>query len=223
MKGKLIVMEGLDGCGKQTQTALLKDKLEQKGYKVITITFPDYQSEASAPVKMYLNGDFGDKASEVNPYMASAFYAVDRIASYKKYWEKDLKNGTIVIADRYTTSNMLHQATKLDGKDRDEYLNWLVDFEFNRLGLPVPDGVIYLDMPQEAAQELRKNRLNKFEGCDIHEKDKAYLEKCAAAAKSLSEKYGWRMVSCVRDGNLRTIEDINEEVVTVAEAWIWGK
>ncbi len=223
MKGKLIVMEGLDGCGKQTQTALLKDKLIQKGYKVITITFPDYNSDASIPVKMYLNGEFGDKAAEVNPYMASAFYAVDRIASYKKNWEKELRDGAVVIADRYTTSNMLHQATKLDGSDREEYLDWLVDFEFNRLGLPVPDGVIYLDMPQEVSQKLRSSRENKFDGGDIHEKDRAYLEKCADAAQSLAEKYGWKIVKCIDGERLRTIEEINNEVVNLAEAWLWEK
>ncbi|MDD4688147.1 MAG: deoxynucleoside kinase [Eubacteriales bacterium] len=223
MKGKLFVMEGLDGCGKQTQTALLKEKLIQMGYNVMTITFPDYDSGASTPVKMYLNGEFGDKASEVSPYMASAFYAVDRIASYKKHWEKELQAGTIVIADRYTTSNMLHQATKLEGAERDEYLDWLTDFEFNRLGLPVPDGVIYLDMPQEFARTLRSQRDTKFEGSDIHEKDREYLEKCSRAAQSIADKYGWKTVKCVVDEKLRTIEEINEEVVGLAEAWLWEK
>ncbi len=223
MKGKLLVMEGLDGCGKQTQTALLKEKLIQKGYNVITITFPDYDSDASIPVRMYLNGEFGDKASEVSPYMASTFYAVDRIASYKKHWEKALADGAVVIADRYTTSNMLHQATKLDGDAREEYLNWLTDLEFNRLGLPVPDGVIYLDMPQEVSKKLRNQREDKFQGNDIHEKDRAYLEKCASAAKELADKYNWRIVNCVEGDCLRTIEDINNEVVNLAEAWLWEK
>lgn len=223
MKGKLLVMEGLDGCGKQTQTALLKEKLIEKGYNVVTITFPDYDSDASIPVKMYLNGEFGDKASEVSPYMASTFYAVDRIASYKKNWEKALLDGAVVIADRYTTSNMLHQATKLEGKERDEYLDWLTDLEFNRLGLPVPDGVIYLDMPQDFSRKLRSQREEKFEGNDIHEKDREYLEKCASAARSLAEKYNWKIINCVDGESLRTIEDINQDVVKLAEAWLWEK
>lgn len=150
----LIVIEGLDGSGKATSAALLEKRLTDEGKQTLKISFPDYESESSALVKMYLSGKFGDKPQDVNAYAASAFYAVDRYAGYKSSWGKKLMQGAWVIADRYTTSNAVHQASKLDGSERDAYLDWLYDFEFEKLGLPRPDCVIYLDVPPKVSQKL---------------------------------------------------------------------
>ena len=154
----LIVIEGLDGSGKATNAALLKEYLEKKGKTVKKITFPDYESDSSALIKMYLAGEFGKKPADVGAYAASAFYAVDRFASYKKDWEQNYKNGDWIIADRYTTSNAVHQASKLEGDERDGYLSWLYEFEFVKMGLPKPDAVIYLDVPPEVSQKLIEGR-----------------------------------------------------------------
>lgn len=215
MKGKLIVIEGLDGAGKQTQAGKLKERLIGLGKQVMPVTFPNYQSGASIPIKMYLNGEFGENASEVNPYMASTFYAVDRIASYKKDWEKELLEGKIVLADRYTTSNMIHQGSKLSGRGRDEYLDWLVDFEFNKLKLPIPDLVVYLDMPFDFSRKLRECRAQKFEGKDIHEQNESYLKKCSEAAQYVANRFGWKVVSCIKDKKIREIDDINDEIFNI--------
>lgn len=214
MKGKLIVIEGLDGSGKQTQTARLRERLEKRNQQVVSITFPNYQSDASLPIKMYLNGEFGEDASNVNPYMASTFYAVDRIASFKTNWEKALLEGKIILADRYTTSNMIHQGSKLSGAERDEYLDWLLDFEYNKLKLPRPDLVIYLDMPFSYSHQLREKRTQKFEGKDIHEQNEVYLKHCHEAAKYVAERYGWTKVSCVSNEKIREIDDINNEILS---------
>ncbi len=212
MKGKLVVIEGLDGTGKQTQSERLKIRLNQMGKEVISITFPNYQSEASIPIKMYLNGKFGDDASKVNPYMASTFYAVDRIASYKMYWEKELYSGKTIIADRYTTSNMIHQGSKVANEKLDNYLDWLVDFEYHRLMLPEPDLVIYLDMPFNFSNTLREKRTQKFEGRDIHEQNDKYLKECYKTALYIAKKYGWITISCIEQGKIRQIDDINDEI-----------
>ncbi len=219
MKGKLIVIEGLDSCGKATQTKLIAKKLEEMNYKVKLVTFPDYDSNSSALVKMYLNGEICEKADDVNPYAASSFYAVDRFASYKKNWEQFYLDGGIIIADRYTTSNMIHQASKIEGtRIKNLYLDWLTDYEYKLLKLPAPNKVIFLDMPPEYSNELMKERANKFTGeqeKDIHEKDKEYLEKTYENALYIAKKYDWKEVFCVEEGQLRTIEDINDEIMSV--------
>ena len=219
MKGKLIVIEGLDSCGKATQTKLIAKKLEEMNYKVKLVTFPDYDSDSSALVKMYLNGEICDKADGVNPYAASSFYAVDRYASYKRNWEQFYLDGGIIIADRYTTSNMIHQASKIEGtRIKNLYLDWLTDYEYKLLKLPAPNKVIFLDMPPEYSNELMKERANKFTGekeKDIHEKDKEYLEKTYENALYIAKKYDWNEVFCVEEGQLRTIEDINDEIMNL--------
>ena len=219
MKGKLIVIEGLDSCGKATQTKLIAKKLEEMNYKVKLVTFPDYDSNSSALVKMYLNGEICDKADDVNPYAASSFYAVDRYASYKRNWEQFYLDGGIIIADRYTTSNMIHQASKIEGtRIKNLYLDWLTDYEYKLLKLPTPNKVIFLDMPPEYSNELMKERANKFTGekeKDIHEKDKEYLEKTYENALYIAKKYDWNEVFCVEEGQLRTIEDINDEIMNL--------
>ena len=206
--GKLIIFEGLDGSGKGTQAELACQNLHSKGYDPLKISFPDYDSPSSALVKMYLAGQFGDKPDDVNAYAASSFYAVDRYAGYKSDWGKFYEEGGILIADRYTTSNAVHQGGKLEGKAREEFFSWLYDLEFNRMGLPKPDLVLWLDMPVEIAETLmRRRERDTSTKADIHERDDGYLHKCREG-----DYFGWTRVSCVRDGKLRSIEDIHEEL-----------
>ena len=214
-KGKLITIEAGDGSGKATQTKALYDRLLAEGYQVLKVEYPDYQSESSALVRMYLGGEFGQQAENVSAYGASAFFAVDRYASYLLNWRQAYESGWIILADRYTTSNMVHQAVKLkDSAEREEFLTWLWDFEFGRLQLPVPDRVIYLDMPPEISDRLINSRAAKDSSRqkDIHEKDTSYLHHCHRAYNEVAEKYGWVKISCAQQGNLRTVQDIHEDV-----------
>lgn len=214
-KGKLITIEAGDGSGKATQTKALYDRLLAEGYQVLKVEYPDYQSESSALVRMYLGGEFGQQAENVSAYGASAFFAVDRYASYLLKWRQAYESGWIILADRYTTSNMVHQAVKLkDTAEREEFLTWLWDFEFGRLQLPVPDRVIYLDMPPEISDRLINSRAAKDSSRqkDIHEKDTSYLHHCHRAYNEVAEKYGWVKISCAQQGNLRTVQDIHEDV-----------
>lgn len=214
-KGKLITIEAGDGSGKATQTKALYDRLLAEGYQVLKVEYPDYQSESSALVRMYLGGEFGQQAENVSAYGASAFFAVDRYASYLLKWRQAYESGWIILADRYTTSNMVHQAVKLkDSAEREEFLTWLWDFEFGRLQLPVPDRVIYLDMPPEISDRLINSRAAKdsTRKKDIHEKDTSYLHHCHRAYNEVAEKYGWVKISCAQQGNLRTVQDIHEDV-----------
>ena len=214
-KGKLITIEAGDGSGKATQTKALYDRLLAEGYQVLKVEYPDYQSESSALVRMYLGGEFGQQAENVSAYGASAFFAVDRYASYLLKWRQAYEAGWIILADRYTTSNMVHQAVKLkDSAEREEFLTWLWDFEFGRLQLPVPDRVIYLDMPPEISDRLINSRAAKDSSRqkDIHEKDTSYLHHCHRAYNEVAEKYGWVKISCAQHGNLRTVQDIHEDV-----------
>lgn len=220
--GKLIIIEGTDGSGKQTQTELLYKKMKKiKGEdKIKKISFPNYESRASEPVKMYLAGEFGKTAESVNAYAASVLYSVDRFASFKTEWEEFYNNGGIVISDRYTISNMIHQVPKiLDKAEREKYLDWLIDLEWRKIGIPKPDVVFFLDIPFEFSQKLMQDRENKITGekeKDIHEKDKNYLRNAYETAKQLSLKYGWNVISCVSEDKLRTIKDINDEMLKIS-------
>ena len=217
MKGKLIVFEGIDGSGKETQASLLERELKEQGRDVMHISFPDYDSPSSALVKMYLHGDFGSDPSDVNPYAASLFYAVDRFASFRTKWKKFYENGGIVIADRYTTSNMVHQMTKYDEEDkRKKFLKWLEEVEYTELELPRPDVVILLDIPLAVSENLVRERARKGGTMDIHEQNLAYLRKCHAGYEELTELYGWRRICCTKDGILRSMEDIHQDVMKVA-------
>ena len=219
--GKLIIIEGTDGSGKHTQTELLYKKLKEiKGEeKVKKISFPNYESKASEPVKMYLAGEFGKTVESVNAYAASVLYSVDRFASFKTEWEEFYNNDGIVISDRYTISNMIHQVPKiLDENEKEKYLEWLVDLEWEKIGIPKPNIVFFLDIPFEFSQKLMKNRENKITGekeKDIHEKDKNYLKNAYDVAKELSIKYEWNVISCINGDKLRTIEDINNELLKI--------
>lgn len=217
MCGKLIVIEGTDGSGKATQSGRLASRLKAEGREVRKVDYPNYQSQSSALVKMYLQGEFGSRPEDVNAYAASAFYAVDRIASYKKDWEKFYVNGGIVVADRYTTSNMIHQAAKIkDRTERERYLAWLWDFEFDKCGLPVPDAVIFLAMPPAVSQELMRGRQNKAGGSqDIHEENKEYLSHCFMNACDIAGTYDWHKIDCTHAGQVKTIEEIHNEIVQI--------
>ncbi len=208
-KGKIIVLEGTDGSGKHTQTKKLFERLKEERKNVISIEYPRYESDSSALVRMYLNGEFGENAKNISPYVASSFYAVDRIADYMKHWKKYYDEGYVIIADRYTTANMVHQAGKTsDKEERTKLLNWIADHEYNILGLPVPDLVYFLAVTPEANQHLMKTR----EKLDIHEKDINHLRDSYNSAMELVSTYNWTQINCIRDGVLRDIEDIHEEI-----------
>ncbi|WP_297432603.1 thymidylate kinase [uncultured Cetobacterium sp.] len=215
-KGRLIVIEGTDSSGKETQTAMLFERLSEKISNIRKISFPNYESPACAPVKMYLAGDFGTDAEKVNPYPASTMYAIDRYASFKTDWGNFYNSGGVIITDRYTTSNMVHQASKIDNpQEKEMYLSWLEDLEYNKMEIPRPDLVIFLNMPTETAQKLMAERKNKITGedkKDIHEKNVEYLKKSHKNACEISKKYSWKEIKCVENDRLKTIEEISDEV-----------
>lgn len=213
MKGKLIVIEGLDGSGKHTQTVKLKEYCESIGKSVKMVCFPNYASQSSSLVKMYLRGDFGKKADSVNPYAASAFYAVDRFASFKTEWQDFYENGGIVIADRYTTSNAVHQCSKLQREEWDAFLDWLFEFEYKYMGIPDPDSVIYLRSDLETSQKLMTARYNSDESKkDIHERDIEYLKRSKVSADYCACKFGWNTIECMENDTMRPVDDIFSEI-----------
>lgn len=215
--GKLIVIEGLDGSGKSTQLNLLPQSLSKAGIDSRSVSFPNYESDSSALVKMYLNGEFGTHPSDVNAYAASAFYAVDRFASFKTDWGQYYLNGGTVISGRYTTSNAVHQASKMQPEYWDGFLTWLYDFEYVKMGIPKPDKVIFLDMPIEVSQKLLTSRYNgNDEKKDIHERDTEYLEHCRKAAIYTAKFSNWEIISCAQGGQARSIEDIAKDVAAAA-------
>jgi dTMP kinase len=214
--GKLIIMEGLDGSGKSTQTALLEEYLTNRGVQFKKIKLPDYDSKSSTLVNMYLGGEFGRDANAVNPYAAGAFYAVDRFASFVLKWKQDYENGVVILADRYATSNSIYQMEKLDKSEWDEYLDWSADFEYNKIGIPKPDLVIFLDMPIEISQKLMTKRYDGNEGKkDVHEANVEFLKKCRNSALYAAQKQGWKVISCAENDNPRTIEEIHNEIVEI--------
>ena len=212
--GRLIVIEGLDGSGKATQSRLLTEELIRRGLSVRQVSFPCYESDSSALIKMYLRGDFGSDPEDVNAYAASAFFAVDRYASYKSGWQGFYTSGGIVIADRYTTSNAIHQCSKLPEEAWDAYLDWLFTFEYDRLGIPSPDQVIYLASEVAVSQRLLMERYHGEDGKrDIHERDLTYLERSQRAAEYCAGKLRWTRISCVEHDAFRSVEDIHDEIL----------
>ena len=217
MKGRLIVIEGLDGSGKATQAKRLAAALQQLGKRVREISFPNYDSDSSTLVKMYLSGAFGTQPGDVNAYAASSFYAVDRYAGMKQDWGAFYDSGGILIADRYTTSNAVHQCCKLPGAQWDAYLDWLFDYEYRLLGLPTPDLVVYLRLGIETSQRLMSERYHGDEKKkDIHESNLSYLEQAHLAADYCASKYNWKTVECAERGSLRCIDEIGADVWNMA-------
>ena len=211
--GKLIVIEGTDGSGKSTQFRLLTQRLINEGKNFQKLVFPQYKEESSALIRMYLGGEFGTKPSDVNAYAASAFYAVDRYASYKKVWGQWYEQGGLVLSDRYTTSNAVHQTSKEPEEKQGDFLKWLYEFEYDKLGLPCPDLVIYLDVPTGFTEKMMRSREAATNtSADIHEQDMGYLATCRRTGKAAAEFYNWTVIDCVRDGAMRSIEDIHEEI-----------
>ncbi len=218
MRGKLIVIEGLDGSGKSTQIDILAKMFDERKLEYKKIKLPNYEGNSSALVKMYLAGEFGKKPEDVNAYAASAFYAVDRFASFKTIWKDDYESGKLILADRYTTSNAYHQMIKQPRENWDSYIEWLEDFEYSKLGIPKPDLVIYLDMPVEISQKLMSKRYGGNESKkDVHEADVAYLTSCREAASYAAEKMGWVKIKCFENSDARSIESIAEEIGTSVE------
>ena len=217
--GKLIVIEGTDGSGKSTQFRMLTEHLQQAGTQFKKIVFPRYSEDSSALIRMYLGGQFGARPSDVSAYAASTFYGVDRYASYKMDWGKYYEEGGLVLSDRYTTSNAVHQTSKEPPEKQADFLNWLYDFEYDKLGLPCPDLVVYLDVPTDFTEKLLRSREQSTNTkADIHEQDTAYLATCRQIGRLAANHYGWRIIDCVRDGKMRTMEDIHEEIYSLVTA-----
>ena len=211
--GKLIVIEGTDGSGKSTQFRLLAEHLNKDGHVFKNVVFPQYNEPSSALIRMYLGGEFGTDPMDVNAYAASTFYAVDRYASYKKEWGQWYENGGLVICDRYTTSNAVHQASKICGTERSEFLSWLYDLEYQKMKLPRPDLVIYLDVPTDfTIKMLRSREAQTDTHADIHEANSEYLKTCRKMGREAADYYRWTVIHCVRDDNMRSIEDIHAEI-----------
>lgn len=221
MKGKLIILEGGDGSGKATQTEKLHRRLLSENYEVKKVEFPNYTSESSALVKMYLNGEFGSNPDSISPYIASTFYAVDRYASFKRDWEEFYNNGGIILADRYTTSNMVHQTVKISREEEKTiFLDWLYDFEFNIFGLPVPECIILLDMPPDLSLSFIAQRAGKSLDVerDIHEADHEYLMKSYVNANMIASKYNWHKILCTENNSLKSIQEIHDEIYKLVMA-----
>ncbi|MBQ4617153.1 MAG: thymidylate kinase [Clostridia bacterium] len=216
---KLIVLDGLDGSGKSTQLDAVDAWMTARGIPHKQISFPDYSNPSSALVRQYLAGDFGTTPDAVGAYAASSFYAVDRYASFKSFWQTDYEDGTVIVAARYTTSNAIHQMSKLPEEQWDAYLAWLADYEYRLLGLPKPDLVMFLDMPPEVSQALMTSRYEGDESKkDIHERDRSYLLTCRKAALYAAEHDGWQVVPCAENGAPRTIESITASLTTLVES-----
>lgn len=221
--GKLIVIEGTDGSGKSTQFRLLSRHLENDGVAFKHLEFPRYNEESSALIRMYLSGVFGESPANVNAYAASTFYAVDRYASYKMDWGQWYEKGGVVLSDRYTTSNAVHQASKEVGQAQTEYLHWLYDFEYNKLGLPRPDLTIYLDVPTDFTEKMLRGREQATNTqADIHEKDTEYLATCRKTGRAAADYYGWTVIACVKDGKMRSMDDIHNEIYTTVRKCLEG-
>lgn len=214
--GKLFVIEGLDGSGKETQSKMIYQRLIDEGYKVMEISYPRYEKDSSALVKMYLRGDFGKEPSNINPYISSTFYAADRYASYKTEYEEFYNLGGVVIADRYTTSNMVHQGGKIkDDNELEEYLKWLYELEFNIYQIPIPDKVFFLNLPLDKTMERIKQRNNKINNStikDIHENNKEHLLHSYNNALKMMNKYQWDNIDCMDNNRVRSIEEIHQEL-----------
>ncbi|MCL1828851.1 MAG: thymidylate kinase [Oscillospiraceae bacterium] len=221
MQGKLIVLEGVDGSGKSTQYEKLCSRLEAENRPFVKLVFPRYDKESSALIRMYLKGGFGSSPNDVNPYAASTFFAVDRYASHKEEWGAHYSSGGLVLCDRYTTSNAVHQGSKLPDDKLGGFLEWLYDFEFRLLGLPRPDLVLYMDVDADCCISGLKHRqtVTNTEG-DIHETDIDYLKNCLRAGSRAADVLGWKKIKCVKGGLMRNVDEIHLEVYDEVERMV---
>ena len=219
---RLFIIEGIDGSGKSTQVALMRQRLEQMGKNVTQIKLPNYGSPACAPVEQYLAGAFGSDADSVNAYAASSFFAVDRFAYYKTVWGKDYDDGRIILSDRYVSSNLLHQCAKLDAEQRVPYMEWLYDFEYNKMGIPRPDAVFFLDVPPKITGGLMTDRYGGDESKkDIHEKDSEYLLRCYNMGLYCCENLGFHRITCLDDeGHMLSKEAISDAIFRNMEQFL---
>ncbi|MCH5324333.1 MAG: deoxynucleoside kinase [Eubacterium sp.] len=215
MDGQLIVIEGLDGCGKSTQLERLKNKY---GDKARFISFPNYDSASGEIIKQYLTDGFHEENSMTGCYTAAGFYAIDRYISYKTDWEKDYKDGRLIVAARYTSSNAIYQMAKLPKEQWDGFLDWLTDHEFVKFAIPKPALTVFLDMPTEISQQLLSGRYDGDEQKkDIHEKNVAFLQSCRSAAMYAAEKQGWVILPCSADGKPLSVEEVGEKLEKIIE------
>ncbi|MBR3356212.1 MAG: deoxynucleoside kinase [Oscillospiraceae bacterium] len=218
MNGKLIVIEGLDGSGKATQSRLLFDELQKRGVQVGKLSFPDYESLSSGPVRMYLNGEFGDDPDDVDCYSTSVLFAVDRFCSYRSSWKKQYETGTVFVCDRYTTSNEVFQISKLPESEWNQYIHWLEQFEYEMLGIPRPDCVLFLNMSEECSARLLEKRYGGDESKkDIHERDEGFQKRSRQAALYCADKLGWTQIICDENGHLQSVEKIHEMIMNALE------
>jgi len=214
--GKLIVFEGIDGSGKSTQFEMMCTRLSNEGRRFKRLVFPRYSEPSSALIKMYLGGDFGENPDSVNAYAASSFYAVDRYASFIQDWCEYHKDGGLILTDRYTTSNALHQGAKIEPNKRESFFKWLYEYEFERLGLPSPDLVVFMDIDAEfAATRLERRQTETGTDADIHEKDMSYLNNCAQSGNQAAAQFGWHRICCVREGIERDAVEIHAEIYDI--------
>lgn len=224
MSGRIIVLEGIDGSGKSSQYRRICSRLDADGIEYRRLVFPRYDKPSGAMAKAYLNGEFGSRPGDVNAYAASTFYAVDRYASFKDDWGEYYNNGGLIFSDRYTTSNAIHQGSKVESDRLEEYFAWLADFEYNKIGLPSPDMVIYLDVTMDIAmRRMRKRESDTNTSADIQESDIDYLKNCFSIASRACSYYGWKSVDCLDSkGNERDIEEKNNEIYAIIKEFING-
>ena len=220
-KGKLIVLEGIDGSGKSSQYRRLCTRMENDGIDYNHIVFPRYDKESSALIRMYLNGEFGANPADVSAYTASTFYAVDRFASYRSDWGKIYESGGLIISDRYTTSNAVHQGCKLEKSELPAFFDWLADLEYVKMGLPKPDLVIYLDVDiQTSLRRMKKRQQSTDTSADIHEKDVSYLSRCLDTASYACEHFGWQSIDYMKNGLEREVDEKNDEIYRLVLSYL---
>lgn len=211
---KILVLDGVDASGKATQAKVLEENLKNIGYKTRLLSFPNYESSSSALVKMYLNGDWGTDATDINPYAAASAYALDRFSTMKNI---DLSEYDVLVMDRYVSSNAIHQAAKLRGEEKNKFLNWVFNYEYTLLGIPVPDQVIFLDMPPEYGAKLMADRaLKAGTQKDIHENAFEYLVDSYLNATHIAKMCNWEIVHCVDKETIKSIQDIQGEILKIA-------
>ena len=219
--GIIITLDGLDASGKETQSALLCEALRGRGYRVRELSFPMYGERSAAAVEMYLSGALGNRPEDTNAYAASTFFSVDRYLSYRTDWKRDVDDpDTVVVTNRYTTANAVHQLSKLPQEQWEGFLTWLWDFEFGKVGLPVPDCILYLEMRPDISRRLLAARSAATgRGQDIHEKSADHLEKSYRAALYASERLGWNRIRCYAGDDPRPIADIHTEIMEIISAY----